>query len=55
LLLNDFVLEDLMIFEKDNVNQSIVKTVSEDDFPELDGKFLVGQMWLRGQIGGKRW
>ena len=55
LLLNDFILEDLMIFEKDKINQSIVKTLSEDDFPALEGSFLVGQMWLRGQIGGKRW
>lgn len=55
LLLNDFILEDLMIFEKDKINQSIVKTLSEDNFPALEGNFLVGQMWLRGQIGGKRW
>jgi predicted ATPase len=55
LLLNDFELEDLMIFEKDNVNQSIVKTVSEEDYPNWEGEFLAGQMWLRGQIGGKRW
>ncbi|MDI9879996.1 AAA family ATPase [Flectobacillus longus] len=55
LLLNDFILEDLMIFEKDKINQSIVKTISEDEFPSSEGNFLVGQMWLRGQIGGKRW
>jgi predicted ATPase len=55
LLLNDFELEDLMIFEKDNVNQSIVKTVSEEDYPNWEGEFLAGQMWLRGQIGGTRW
>ncbi|MBB6003427.1 AAA family ATPase [Arcicella rosea] len=55
LLLNDFELEDLMIFEKNEANETIVKKVSEEDFPDWEGEFLAGQMWLRGQIGGKRW
>ncbi len=55
LLLNGFNLEDLKIFEKDNSNQTIVSTKSEDDFKDWDGEFLVGQMWLRGEIGGVRW
>lgn len=55
LLLNAFELEDLMIFEKDKDNQSIVKSVSEDDFPDWEGEFLTGQMWLRGELGGVRW
>lgn len=55
LLLNAFELEDLMIFEKNEANETIVKKVSEEDFPEWEGEFLAGQMWLRGQIGGKRW
>ncbi|MEA5425618.1 AAA family ATPase [Arcicella lustrica] len=55
LLLNAFELEDLMIFEKNEANETIVKKVSEEDFPDWEGEFLAGQMWLRGQIGGKRW
>ena len=55
LLLNAFELEDLMIFEKNENNETIVKTVSEEDYPNWEGEFLAGQMWLRGQIGGKRW
>ena len=55
LLLNAFELEDLKIFEKDEVNQTVVKTVSEDDFPDWEGEFLTGQMWLRGELGGVRW
>jgi predicted ATPase len=55
LLLNAFELEDLKIFEKDADNQSIVKSVSEDDFPDWEGEFLTGQMWLRGELGGVRW
>jgi predicted ATPase len=55
LLLNAFELEDLKIFEKDADNQTVVKTVSEDDFPDWEGEFLTGQMWLRGELGGVRW
>lgn len=55
LLLNAFELEDLMIFEKNENNETIVKMVSEEDYPNWEGEFLAGQMWLRGQIGGKRW
>ena len=55
LLLNAFELEDLKIFEKDVDNQTIVKTKSEEDFPDWEGEFLTGQMWLRGELGGVRW
>lgn len=55
LLLNAFELEDLKIFEKDADNQTVVKTVSEEDFPDWEGEFLTGQMWLRGELGGVRW
>ncbi len=54
-LLNQFELEDIIVFEKDNENKTIVKKVHEDDFEDWDGEFLPGQMWLRGLIGGKRW
>jgi len=55
LLLNSFDLDDILIFEKDSNNQSFVSVKSEDDFDGWNGDFLAGQMWLRGQIGGKRW
>jgi predicted ATPase len=55
LLLNHFELEDILVFEKNEQNESKVKRLSEYDFPDWKGEFLVGQMWLRGQIGGKRW
>ena len=55
LLLNQFELEDVLIFEKDDDNTTIVKKLSESDFSDWEGDFLPGQMWLRGQIGAKRW
>lgn len=54
-LLNQFKLEDILVFEKDEKNTTVVRKVSEDDFPDWEGDFLPGQMWLLGQIGGKRW
>lgn len=55
LLLNQFELEDILVFEKNEENETTIKRFSEDDFTEWEGDFLPGQMWLRGQIGGKRW
>lgn len=55
LLLNAFELEDLRIFEKDEQNNTVVLTKSAADFPDWEGEFLVGQMWLQGLLGGVRW
>lgn len=54
LLLNAFDLDDIIVFEKDATNSSIVKYYDEDDFPEMEGA-LPGQLWINGLIGGKRW
>lgn len=55
LLLNSFDLNDILVFEKNEENNSIVSRKTEDDFEDWDDEFLVGQMWLEGEIGGKRW
>lgn len=55
LLLNAFDLEDILIFEKDEKNQTKVLRKTEEDFAEWNDDYLVGQLWLNGQIGGKRW
>ena len=55
MLLNSFELEDLKIFEKNKENQTIVSVKTEADFKEWEGKFSVGLMWLRGELGGVRW
>lgn len=54
-LLNQFELDDILVFEKNAENSTIVHSISESDFPEWEGDYLPGQMWLLGQIGGKRW
>ncbi|MCT7994567.1 AAA family ATPase [Laspinema sp. C5] len=52
LLLNLFELEDVLVFEKNQGNETVVNYSFPD---EVDEDFLVGQAWLQGLIGGKRW
>ena len=54
-LLNQFELNDIVVFEKDEENRTCVKRVSEEDFEDWDGELLPGLLWLNGKIGGKRW
>ena len=55
LLLNSFELDDILVFEKNSKNETLVKRYSDDDFEEREGELLPGQLWLNGEIGGKRW
>lgn len=56
LLLNDFDLEDILVFEKNaKTNSTTIKRYSEEDFTYCEGDILPGQLWLDGEIGGKRW
>ncbi|MBP5541778.1 MAG: AAA family ATPase [Bacteroidales bacterium] len=54
-LLNQFTLEDVLVFEKDEENRTQVKRPTESDFEDYDGDLLPGLLWLRGMIGGKVW
>jgi len=55
LLLNSFDLDDLLIFEKNAHNETVVNIRDSDEFDGWAGDFLAGQAWLQGLIGGKRW
>lgn len=55
LLLNAFELDDILVFEKNDRNESQIKRYSEGDFEDYEGEILPGQLWLNGEIGGKRW
>ncbi|MCH5346846.1 MAG: AAA family ATPase [Muribaculaceae bacterium] len=55
LLLNAFELDDILVFEKNDRNETQIKRYSEDDFNNREGELLPGQLWLNGEIGGKRW
>lgn len=55
LLLNAFELDEILVFEKDEQNQTQVFYPSEEDLEGWNENSLVGQFWLQGLIGGKRW
>ncbi|CAK8716843.1 ATPase AAA-type core domain-containing protein [Candidatus Electrothrix laxa] len=55
LLLNSFDLDDILVFEKNTRNETEVTTKDPDNFDGWIEDFLVGQAWLQGLIGGKRW
>lgn len=55
LLLNAFELDDILVFEKNSMNETQIKRYSESDFENREGDLLPGQLWLNGEIGGKRW
>ncbi|MCF0218839.1 MAG: AAA family ATPase [Muribaculaceae bacterium] len=55
LLLNSFELNDILVFEKNSRNETMVKRYGEEDFDDREGDLLPGQLWLNGEIGGKRW
>lgn len=55
LLLNAFELDDILVFEKNDRNETKIMRYSENDFEDREGDLLPGQLWLNGEIGGKRW
>ncbi|SLM31178.1 SMC domain protein [Desulfamplus magnetovallimortis] len=55
LLLNSFEIDDLLIFEKNIKNETAIYKKSIEDFEEWIEDFMVGQAWMQGLLGGKRW
>jgi predicted ATPase len=55
LLLNSFEPSDLLIFEKDINNSTLVMRKSEEEIVSWNDDSLLGQLWLNGNLGGKRW
>lgn len=54
LLLNSYDFEDLIIFEKDHKNQTIIAAVSDETIDKW-ADYPVGQVWMSGNLGGMRW
>ena len=52
LLLNAFELDDILVFEKNDKNETQIIRYSEDDFGDREDELLPGQLWLNGEIGG---
>ncbi len=54
-LLDNCELEDILIFEKDDMNSTSVNRYSEADFKGWYQQFFPGRMWRAGDLGGNRW
>lgn len=54
-LLNQFKLNDILVFEKNEENATIVSPASKIKVPDLEENYLPGQIWLMGLLGGRRW
>jgi len=55
LVLNTFELDDVLIFSKNEHNETIIDRLEEDDLQEFLSQYTLGQLWLMGKIGAKRW
>ncbi len=54
-LLNIFELNSLRVFEKDDKNETIISHKSENDLPATANNQTLGDLWVGGLLGGKRW
>lgn len=53
--LNGFELENIIVFEKDEDNSSIVKRFNEKSFGEWVNEYSIKSLWQSGHLGGVRW
>ena len=54
-LLNHFSVENIRVFEKNENNATIVSQYDVDQFDEFMNKYMTGQLWRQGHLGGNRW
>ena len=55
ILLNNFQIEHVKVFEKNEKNSTCVNSFKESDFSNWYESFSVGRMWRKGDIGGNRY
>jgi predicted ATPase len=54
-LLNYFDIENLKVFEKDDMNSTVVNSYEPAEFADWYEEFSIGQMWKQGDFGGVRY
>ncbi len=54
-LLNHFNVENIRVFEKDENNAKIVNQYEVEQFDDFMNKYMPGQLWRQGHLGGNRW
>lgn len=54
-ILSGFGLENILVFEKDDENATVISKYKQDDFGEWAQNYSLGRLWRNGDIGGNRW
>lgn len=54
-LLNQLNLADILVFSKNETNESSIKRLNEQDFENWYETFSPGEMWMAGDFGGVRY
>jgi predicted ATPase len=55
LVINAFEPEDVLVFDKTANNETSVKSPDDEELEEYFDQYTLGQLWLMGKIGAKRW
>jgi hypothetical protein len=50
-----FDFENVRIFEKDEHNATVVRELDKKKFEGWYDTYMLGDMWMKGDIGGNRW
>jgi predicted ATPase len=54
-LLNHFDVQNIRVFEKDENNATVVSQFETEQFDNFMNKYMPGQLWRQGHLGGNRW
>lgn len=54
-LLNGVSVEDVLVFEKDEGNSSVVNSFDDPDYVEWASQYATGTLWRNGDLGGNRY
>ena len=55
LLLNQLPVSDVIVFEKDDQNASVVRDFREKEYVEWAKQYSTGTLWRNGDLGGNRY
>ena len=54
-ILNRLSVENIIVFEKDETNKTIVNDFNDKEFVEWASQYSTGSLWRNGDLGGNRY
>ena len=54
-ILNQLSVENIIVFEKDDDNKTLVKVFRDNEFVEWASQYSAGSLWRNGNLGGNRY